>query len=170
MVSAAPYLHRAGISVTETVPSGSEIVLVNNFGLYEGKAVFPTTSQNMLTQIKTGNVPASFTLGFAQPVDSISFTRAALYPATESGITHPAWSVHALGTHGQEVGSQREHMIRSGVDDVSVRTYTLRAPYSEPIAALRFDSDPQLNGKPFAAFSAVIIERLTFTREPEALR
>jgi hypothetical protein len=170
MVSAAPYLHRAGISVTETVPSGSEIVLVNNFGLYEGKAVFPTTSQNMLTQIKTGNVPASFTLGFAKPVDSISFTRAALYPATESGITHPAWSVHALGTHGQEVGSQREHMIRSGVDDVSVRTYTLRAPYSEPIAALRFDSDPQLNGKPFAAFSAVIIERLTFSREPEASR
>jgi hypothetical protein len=58
-------------------------------------------------------------------------------------------------------------MIRSGVDDVSARTYTLRAPYSEHIAALRFDSDPQLNGKPFAAFSAIVIEQLTFVPMPE---
>ena len=162
MVSAAPYLHRGGISVIDPNPGGSEVVLVNNLGLYGGKAVYPTTSQNMLTQVKTGNVPASFTLKFAKPVESISFTRAALYPATESGITHPAWSVHALGSDGRELGSQSERMIRSGVDDVSARTYTLRAPYSEQIAALRFDSDPQLNGKPFAAFSAIVIEQLTF--------
>jgi hypothetical protein len=44
----------------------------------------------------------------------------------------------------------------------------LRAPYSEQIAALRFDSDPQLNGKPFAAFSAIMIERLAIVREPES--
>jgi hypothetical protein len=160
MVAAAPYLHKAGIGISDEVPKGSEIVIVNNLGLYEGKAVLPTTSQNMLTQVKTGNVPASFTLRFAQPVDSISFTRPALYPATGSGITHPAWSIHALGASGQEVGSQREKLIRADSDDVSARTYTLRAPYGEPIAALRFDSDPTLNGRPFAAFSTLLIERL----------
>jgi hypothetical protein len=162
MVGAAPYLNKAGIWITDEVPKGSEIVIVNNLGLYEGKAVFPTTSQNMLTQVKTANGPASFTLKFAQPVDSISFTRPALYPATGSGISHPAWSIHALGTSGEEVGSQREKLIRADSDDVSARTYTLRAPYGEPIAALRFDSDPTLNGKPFAAFSTLLIERITF--------
>ena len=86
----------SGISVTDIQPAGSEIVLVNNRGLYQGAAVAPTTSQNLITQVNTGNVPASFTLKFAEPARSASFTRPALYPATKSGITHPAWSVHAL--------------------------------------------------------------------------
>jgi hypothetical protein len=170
IASAAPYLHRGGVSVVATSPDGSEIILINNFGLFEGKAVYPTTSQNMLTQIKTGNVPASFTLKFVPPVESISFTRPALYPATDSGISHPAWSVRALSGTGREVGSQSEGLVRASDADVSARTYTLRAPYSEQIAALRFDSDPQLYGKPYAAFSAVLIERLTLVREPKSSR
>jgi hypothetical protein len=164
-VAALPYLHRLGISVTDLQPATSEIVLINNRGLYQGAAVAPTTSQNLITQVNTGNVPASFTLKFAQPARSVSFTRPALYPATNSGITHPAWSVHALDAEGNELSSQSEGLTRSFVDVPAVQ-YVLRSPGFAPIAALRFESDPRLNGKPFAAFSAIMIERLTLVREP----
>ncbi len=168
-VAALPYLHRLGISVTDIQPAGSEIVLVNNRGLYQGAAVAPTTSQNLITQVNTGNVPASFTLKFAEPARSASFTRPALYPATNSGITHPAWSVHALDAEGNELSSQSEGLTRSFVDVPAVQ-YVLRSPAFAPIAALRFESDPRLNGKPFAAFSAIMIERLTLVREPKPSR
>jgi hypothetical protein len=166
-VAALPYLHRLGISVTDLQPATSEIVLINNRGLYQGAAVAPTTSQNLITQVNTGNVPASFTLRFAEPPRSASFTRPALYPATNSGITHPAWSVHALDAEGNELSSQSEGLTRSFVDVPAVQ-YVLRSPGFAPIAALRFESDPRLNGKPFAAFSAIMIERLTLVREPAA--
>jgi hypothetical protein len=173
-VAAAPYLHRLGISVIDTQPPTSEIVLVNNRGLYQGAAVLPTSSQNLLTQVNTGNVPASFTLKFAAPARTVSFTRPALYPATESGITHPAWSVHALDAEGHELSSQSEGLTRcwppAGCKDVPAVVYALRAPAFELIAALRFESDPRLNGKPFAGFSAILIERLTLVREPESSR
>ena len=170
-VAALPYLHRLGISVTDIEPATSEIVLINNRGLYQGAAIVPTTSQNLITQVNTGNVPASFTLTFAEPARSASFTRPALYPATESGVTHPAWSVHALDAQGHELSSQSEGLTRcwppAGCKEVPAVVYVLRAPGFEPIAALRFDSDPRLDGKPFAAFSAIMIERLTLVREPK---
>src|SRR5436190_4433539 len=173
-VAALPYLHRLGISVTDIQPAESEIVLINNRGLYQGAAVAPTTSQNLITQVNTGNVPASFTLKFAEPARSASFTRPALYPATESGITHPAWSVHALDAEGNELSSQSEGLTRcwppAGCKEVPAVVYALRAPAFEPIAALRFDSDPRLDGKPFAAFSAIMIERLTLVRETKESR
>jgi hypothetical protein len=163
VAAAAPYLHRVGISITSLQPAGSEVVLINNRALYEGQAVMPTSSQNLITQIATGNEPASFTLNFAEPAESISFTRPALYPATQSGITHPAWSVHALDAQGREVSSQSEGLTRS-FSDVPAQRYVLRAPGFDRIAALRFDSDPRLNGKPFAGFSAILIERLTLAK------
>lgn len=162
-VAAAPYLHGVRISSTEMKPEASEIVLINNRALYQGRAVRPTTSQNILTQVNTDNGPASFTLRFSEPIASVSFVRPALYPDTESGITHPAWSAHALDAAGQELSSQSEELTRS-FTDVPARTYTLTAPDNKVITAVRFDSDPRLNGKPFAAFSAVLIEQLTMTR------
>jgi hypothetical protein len=171
-VAALPYLHRLGISVTGMQPATSEIVLINNRGLYQGAAVVPTTSQNLITQVNTGNVPASFTLKFAQPARSVSFTRPALYPATESGVTHPAWSVHALDAEGHELSSQSEGLTRcwppAGCKEVPAVVYALRAPAFELIAALRFESDPRLDGKPFAAFSALMIERLTLVHDPKS--
>ena len=144
-------------------PQASQIVLINNRALYRGQAVIPTTSQNILTQVNTNNGPASFTLTFSQPFASVRFVRPTLYPATKSGITHPAWSAHALDTAGRELSSQSEDLTRSFVV-VPARAYTLTAPGFDGISAIRFDSDPRLNGKPFAAFSAVLIERLTMTR------
>lgn len=167
-VAAAPYLHRDGISVTELKPQQSQVVLMNNLGLYGGAAITPTTTQNFLTQISTDNNGiASFTLVFAEPVDSVSFTRPALYPATSSGVTHPAWSAHALDADGREVSSQSEGITRSFVD-VPAQQYTLRSPGFDRIVAVRFDSDWRLDGKPFAGFRAILIERLTLIRKPAA--
>jgi hypothetical protein len=159
-VAAHPELRKYRIFVDHLVPKGSELVLINNRAVYQGDAVQPTTSQNLLTQIGTGNVPASFTLRFSKPLDGVTFTRPALYPATNSGITHPAWSAHALDAAGRELSAQRESIIRS-FEDVPSRSYTLTAPGFDGIVALRFDSDPRLDGRPFAAFSAILIERLT---------
>lgn len=163
IVAAAPYLHDFGISVADREPQGSKIVLINNLVVYQGDAVRPTTSQNLLTQVDTDNVKASFTLVFSESAASVSFTRPALYPATKSGITHPAWSAHALNAAGEELSSQIEGLIKS-YEDVPARQYTLRAPGVDVIKAVRFESDPRLEGKPFAAFSAILIERLTLNR------
>jgi TIR domain len=165
-VAARPYLNKYGISVDNMVPQGSEIVLVNNRGLYEGSGVMPSTSQIFLTQTATGNVPASYTLTFSKPVERMSFTRPALFAATSSGVTHPAWRAVALGSNGEELASQSETLLRKmknpGDDTVPARTFVLESVTFQGIASVRFDSDPRLNGKPFAAFSALLIERLTF--------
>jgi hypothetical protein len=166
-VAAAPYLHRAGISLVDVSPPGSEVVLVNNRSVYQGTAAVPTASQNFLTQIGTGNVPASFVLRFAEPCDEVTFIRPALFAATESGVTHPAWSAHALDAVGRELSAASEGLTRS-FGDVPARTFTLRAPAFDGIAALRFDSDPRLDGVPFAAFSAVLIESLMLVPRDES--
>lgn len=164
LAAAAPYLKKSGVSIEAVNPPESRVVFVNNLGLYEGKAIRPTTSQNFLTQIDTSNVPATFKLVFSEPLESVSFTRPNLYADTRSGVTHPSWSAHALDTNGQEVASVSEGLTRS-FDAKEPATYTLRAPGFEGIAAVRFHSDPQLNGKPFAAFSTLLIERLTIARQ-----
>jgi len=162
--AASPYLHEFGVGIRNLDPPNSKIVLVNNLGLYGGQGVHPTTSENLLTQTDTGNVPASFTLVFKQPASSVSFVRPRLYPETESGITHPAWSAHALDADGNELSAQSEGLLRCDYQhEVPARTYTLHAPAFAPIVALRFDSDPNLNGRPFAAFSTLLIERITLT-------
>ncbi|TFG88616.1 MAG: toll/interleukin-1 receptor domain-containing protein [Hyphomicrobiales bacterium] len=162
MVAADPFLHDFAdpITVSQKDPPESRIVLVNNLGLYEGKAVAPTVSQNFLTQMNTGNVPASFTLSFATPVRSLTFTVPKVYPATESGITFPEWRAVALSSSGQELSSASEGLTRRFAD-VPSQSYSLRAPAFEGIAAVQFSSDPRLNGVPFAAFSAILIEQIT---------
>src|SRR5262249_38547222 len=138
---------------------GSSLVFVNNLGLYEGRAVFPTLSQNFLTQTDTDNVPASFTLFFSQPMESVSFTRPRLYAETTSGVTHPAWGAGALDANDQELSSCSEGLVRS-FDAKEAATCTLRAPAFDGIVAVRFDSDPRLDGRPFAGFGTLLIERL----------
>jgi len=173
-VTAAPYLFKFGIDVVKQTPPGSQVVLINNVALYDGRAIHPTLSQNFLTQLFTENVPASFTLKFSEPLDSVEFVLPALYPATESGVSFPAWSAHALGLAGQELSSQGEVLRRflprppdaKGPREVPARHYAVRAPAFDGIAEVRFDSDPRLNGKPFAGFSAIVIEQLTLTRRP----
>jgi hypothetical protein len=162
MVAADPFLHGAPIpiSVTEKAPPQSRIVFMNNLGLYEGRAVAPAVSQNLLTQMNTGNVPASFTLTFAKPLRSITFTVPKVYPATESGITFPAWHAVALSASGQELSSAGEGLMRRFAD-VPAQTYSLRAPAFDGITSVKFTSDPRLDGVPFAGFSTLLIEQIT---------
>ena len=108
---------------------------------------------------------ASYTLIFDPPVDSLRFTRPELYAATKSGVTHPAWSATAFSADGQQLSSQTEGLIRS-FSTVPPVTYTLIAPGFERIARVKFESDPRLNGKPFAGFSTLLIERMALTRRP----
>jgi len=53
--------------------------------------------------------------------------RPALYPATESGITHPAWTAYALDESGEVLSSQSEGLTRA-FQDVASGVYALRAP------------------------------------------
>jgi hypothetical protein len=162
MVAADPFLHEAPIPITveHKEPPESRVVLINNLGLYEGRAVAPAVSQNLLTQTLTGNVPASFTLAFAKPLKSVTFTVPKVYPATETGVTFPAWRATARSASGQELSSVGEGLTRRFAD-VPSQTYSLRAPAFEGIAEVEFSSDPRLDGVPFAAFSAILIEQIT---------
>jgi hypothetical protein len=47
-----------------------------------------------------------------------------------------------------------------GASPTSPQTYALRAPAFEGIAEVEFSSDPRLDGVPFAAFSAILIEQI----------
>jgi hypothetical protein len=161
LVVADPYLraNQIPISIDKREPPESAVVFVNNLGLYTGRAVAPTVSQNFLTQIETGNVPASFTMRFAQPVQSVTFLVPKVYPATASGVTFPAWQAVALGPNGEKLGSVSEGLTRRFAD-VPARSHKLSAPAFEGIAAIRFESDPNLNGRPFAGFSTILIEQI----------
>lgn len=46
---------------------------------------------------------------------------------------------------------------------VPAQTYPLAAVGFQGISGVRFDSDFRLNGVPFAAFSSVLIERISIT-------
>jgi hypothetical protein len=161
LVSAAPLLKNAAIpiSITDVDPAQSSVVLVNNLGLYDGRAVKPTYSENFLTQVNTGNVPASFVLKFDRPVQRVTFILPAVYPYTESGITFPAWKAAALSASGEELSSTSEKLLRQ-FKDYPAQSFTLNAPAFEGISAVKFSSDPNLGGKPFAAFSTLLIEQL----------
>lgn len=157
-IEAGPYLHNNGIDLGENlVPAKSMLVIINNRAIYHGRAILPKESRNFLTQTDTDNGPASFVLVFPKPLDSISFIRPALYPASEAGITHPSWRARALDRKGNELSSCGEILTMSFKDEPP-QTYTLRAPGFEGISSVKFESDPRVNGKPFAAFSGIVIE------------
>lgn len=161
-VAAAPYLHDEGISIGALRPATSKLVLVDNAGLYGGQAVHPTYSQTLLTQVDTGDGPASYELVFDKPVRSVSLTRPSLFASTPSGVTHPAWTAYAFDESGRQIAVVSEELTRS-FSTVPAQTYSLVATGFSPIKRIRIDSDFRLNGKPFAAFGSLLIERITTT-------
>ena len=163
-VAAAPYLHEFGIDVVSVEPKTSEVILLGNRGAYAGRAAHPGMAQNFLTQDRTGNTLASFELAFDEECDSIVVTRPALYAATESGVTHPAWSLRVLCASRRVLASYSEGLRRS-FGDIPARSYEFEVPAFERIAGIQVLSDPRLEGIPFAGFSAVLIERLTLLRQ-----
>jgi hypothetical protein len=158
------------MKVRDVSPPGSEVVFYNNRALYEGRAVAPTVSQNMLTQRGTGNVPASFTITLPKPAAKVRFMLPRLFPDTQSGVTFPGWSATALNAAGEELDSRKRGVARRMEADIPNEIVTLDAPAFDGIVAVRFDSDPRLNGVPFAAFSAILIEGIWIEPMPEGLR
>ena len=160
VVIAGPYLRDGAVllQLRDVAPAGSEIAFYNNRALYEGKAVTPTISQNMLTMRNTGNVAASFTLVLPRLAAKFSFLIPQLFPETASGITFPAWTATALSASGEALDVRTRALARRFGTDIEREVVTLRAPAFDGIAAVRFDSDPRLNGQPFAAFSAILLE------------
>jgi len=163
-VSAIPYLHAGAhpLKVRDVLPAGSEIVFMNNRALYEGRAVIPTISQNILTQINTGNIDAAFTLVLPEPASRVQFLVPRLFPDTQSGVTFPAWTATALSASGEALDVRKRALARRMEDDIPGDVISLDAPAFEGIAAIRFESDPRLQGRPFAAFSGILIEGLWF--------
>lgn len=168
-IDAEPYLKQFGISVEKRSPAKSKIVLAPNSAIYEATALRPTVSDNFLMQICTDNVPASYTLRFAKPVISVSFMRPGIATPTKNGTSFPLWTATALSETGEDIASVSEgHLLRVFNENepaAEARTYTLRGPARyTPISGIRIDSNPILNGRPFAAFSALVIEQLAFVR------
>jgi hypothetical protein len=159
-VAAQPYLQAGAVRVLvrDVSPIGSEIVFINNRGIYAGNYVAPMLSQNILTQVHTGNGAASFTLALSRPARRVWFMTPCMFPATQSGVTAPAWKATALNAQGAEVASVSRELARSFSADIPNQLISLEASGSEPIVAVRFDSDPRLNMVPFAGSSALLIE------------
>lgn len=162
-LAADTYLAKQGVVITK-YPRKSSVLFTNSEQLYNDRAI--QEEGNILTQQLSGDNDIgtlSFTLTFDSPVESVSFTRAKLWADTSSGVTHPAWTAYALDGSGNVISSQSEELTRSfGV--VPARGFTLEATSTRHIAALRFESDWRLNGRPFAGFRAVLIKSLTLTR------
>lgn len=165
-IAAAPILHAAliAIDVTGVSPDDSRIVLRNNIGLYDGRAVQPTVSQNFLSQMHVArDAPSSFRLHLAEPVESVSFLIPAIFPASESGVTFPAWRATAYAPSGRAVSTVSEALARRFAD-AGAQSYTLRAPDFEGIQEVEFVSDWRQNGVPFAGFEAILIEQIVVQR------
>ena len=166
IVPAAPYLFDHGISVENMGPTGAELRVRSSHDFYGGQAVRVETSKNVLTQEGTGNASASFTLVFSQRVQSVTITRAALFAASPSGITHPAWTARALDAKGVEIQFVGEPLLRE-LGEVPSQSFVLNSRSGVDIHAVRIESDPRLDGRPFAAFSAVMIQQIAIARRVE---
>jgi len=122
-------------------------------------------SQNFLSQVNVAReAPSSFRLRFAEPVERISFVVPAIYPASPSGVTFPAWRATAYAPSGRPVSTVGEALTRRFADEPS-QTYTLRAPDFEGIQEVEFESDWRgPDGAPFAGFEAILIEQIAVQR------
>jgi len=148
------------VNVIAREPQESLIVFQNNLGAYGGRAVTPDPrNQNFLTQIDSGQGASSFTLEFSRPLSSVTFVIPLLF-AGENGVSFPAWRIAALGSRGEEI-DVAEGDLAASFDDIPGQRHTLRASAdSAGITRLRIESDFRLNGRPFAAFSSVLIEEM----------
>ena len=156
-IAAGPYLRNFGVSVIAVSPNRCHVVIQNNIGAYSGQAA---VGQHFLTEKADPRAaPMSFSLGFDHAPKSISLVRASLWAATESGVTHPAWTAQAFDATGKEIANVSEDLLRSRTT-VPATAFLLQSPNFTPIASLTVTSDFRLNGAPFAGFQAVLIKEL----------
>ena len=149
--------------------NGEPFVIVDYDHVKPGKgAAFVRTR---IKSLVTGKAPVGFKLRFAEPLRGVEFVRPALWGATESGVTHPAWVVRASSAAGKEVTAS-EPLLRGFQDPVHrdapaipARRVTLMAPPNDAIVALAIWSDNRNEmGKFFAAFQTLVIQELRLIR------
>ena len=180
MVAAAPALQKYGINIIAQSPEAAVPVILNNTGLYGGRAADPAVSENFLTQFDSApfTAPVSYTMEFYRPVKAVVLVRPALWAASCSGITHPAWTAQAYDRAGVELARADEILTRAipwfDPRDASqpcpfahvfpqgapAATYRLTARGDRRIARLKITSDYRLDGKPFAGEQAALIEQM----------
>jgi len=103
----------------------------------------------------------SYTLEFAQVLDSFSFVRRGFYGLTSSGLIHPLWSAEALDSGGGVLGSVGEGAA-STFGSVPSANFAFNMG---GIKAVRFNGDHQgFAGRAGAGFDDMV---LTFTPVPE---
>ena len=120
-----------------------------------------SASPNYITQHRTGQTaPVSYTLRFNRPVRSVRLHRAGLWPATSSGVTHPAWSAQALDEEGRVVAMVVEPLLAKFVD-IPAKMHVLKGSDGSLIRSVRIAADYRdRRGAPFAAFHSVLINQI----------
>jgi alpha-tubulin suppressor-like RCC1 family protein len=147
------YLAGYGITVSgQTAGTQLAIMAANQF--YGGGVIVAPSAPNIFTQMDV-NAAISFTLNFSQPVSNVSLVRAAVTVPSSM----PQWTATALDAVGATLGTTGEN---SYWGTEAAQTYNLN--YTG-IKAVRFDS----NGNGSAAFSAVVIDNLSFTAPPPSI-
>lgn len=165
VIAAEAYLSRQGITVPARSPDSSRIVITSSLGLYAGRAAAAGKTEHFLTQRVEGtSEPAGFTLAFAKPPRRVGIYRAALWAATDSGVTHPGWTAEAIDAAGRVIDRVEEALFGK-YEPVPGRLLVLNGGAMGPIARVRIVSDYRArnqNGElvPFAAFRAVLINEL----------
>ena len=158
-VAAEKYLLRkCEIKVSDLTP-GTQLVIVSDQRIYNGRSLRASSGHNVLAQVNS-NDPVSFTLNFPEPVRIVRFTRPKLL-AGETGVTFPEWSAQALDANGNNLGPPVGEPLGAGplyYHDVPAKTFTLKGA---AIHAVQFRS----NNQHFAGFSAVIIDDLEFENQ-----
>jgi hypothetical protein len=140
------YLARYGVTISNVTP-GSQVVVDDDRRSYGGGVVFASSPHNFLSNYFL-NAPNSFTLNFAGPLSSVSFTRIAGGPYP---TIYASWTATALSANGTPLAQVSE--ASPGVANFPAKVFTLNGP---GIMAVRWDS----NGFGFAAFSAVLLDDL----------
>jgi len=165
VVAAEAYLRRLGIVVTARVPDSARIIITSSLGLYQGRATEAGKTEHFLTlTVESGTEPVSFTLAFDKPPRRVGLTRARLWAATQSGVTHPQWTAEAIDMSGTVIDKVEEELVRS-FTTVPGKQFMLVDRDKGPIAAVRITSDYRLLNRegrlvPFAAFRAMLLNEL----------
>jgi hypothetical protein len=148
------YLAQFGVSVAN---ADGRVVAMRDEGAYNGSAFVAVTRHNVLTMVDCAPAPASFTLRFKGTLSRVAFERPSLLAGPQFGISHPAWTATAFDESGNQIGMVEENIIRS-LSPVAAASFKIEG---RRIAAVRFTSDNRLDGKPFTAFCAVLLDDLT---------
>jgi hypothetical protein len=160
-IAAAPYLRRYGISIAARDPAVTQVIIMSNSGYYQGMAVNPTSSEHFLTAQATPlAAPISYTLRFARAVKEVRLLRAALWAATSSGVTHPAWTASAIDAGGNALARGGEALL-GRYTTIAPNWVTLASRDGRPIQGVTITSDCRNEkGKPFAGSQAALIQEM----------